>query len=71
MAGRKVFADTSALYAFVDKHDAHHAAASRLVSDLLRSGRLLLTSDYVVAEAVNLANARWWPRRGPARARPD
>ena len=58
MAGRKVFADSSALYAFVDKRDAHHAAASQLVSELLRSGRLLLTSDYVVAEAVNLANAR-------------
>jgi len=58
MAGRKVFADTSALYAFVDKRDAHHVAASQLVGEILRSGRLLVTSDYVIAEAVNLATAR-------------
>lgn len=58
MAGRDAFIDTSALYALVDKRDTHHAAARDTVGSLLRSGRLLVTSDYVVAETINLANAR-------------
>lgn len=58
MGAGRVFADTSALYAFVDSRDEHHAVASKLVGELLQAGRSLVTSDYVVAEAVNLANAR-------------
>lgn len=58
MASREVFADTSALYAFVLKNEASHQAASRIVRDLVRARRRLVVSDYVVAEAVNLANAR-------------
>jgi len=58
MANREVFADTSALYAFVDKRDSGHAAAGRIVGELVRAGRRLVVSDYVVAEAVNLANVR-------------
>ena len=58
MAAPDAFIDTSALYALIDKRDAHHAAASDTVRALLRSGRLLVTSDYVVAETINLANAR-------------
>jgi uncharacterized protein len=58
MAGHDAFVDTSVLYALVDKRDTHHAAARDTVGSLLRSGRLLVTSDYVVAETINLANAR-------------
>ncbi len=58
MASREVFVDTSALYAFVDKNDSSHQRASRVVLDLVGAGRRLVVSDYVVAEAVNLANAR-------------
>lgn len=58
MAGAEVFADTSALYAFVDRRDAHHARAAVLVAELVRAGRTLVTSDYVIAETVNLAVAR-------------
>jgi len=58
MAARDAFIDTSVLYAVVDKRDAYHAAARDTVGALLRSGRLLVTSDYVVAETINLANAR-------------
>lgn len=58
MAAREVFVDTSALYALIDKRDTHHRQAREAVTQLLRSGRRLVTTDYVVAETVNLANAR-------------
>jgi predicted nucleic acid-binding protein len=58
MAGREVFVDTSGLYALVDRKDAHHPAARTVVERQLRYGRRLLVTDYVVAETVNLANAR-------------
>lgn len=58
MASREIFVDTSGLYALVDRKDAHHPAARAVVERLLRSGRRLLATDYVVAETVNLANAR-------------
>ena len=58
MASREVFVDTSGLYALVDRKDSHHAAARAVVERLLRSGRRLVATDYVLAETVNLANAR-------------
>lgn len=58
MAAREAFADTSALYAFVDRNDAHHAAARAAVPRLVQSGRRIVTTDYVITETVNLANAR-------------
>jgi predicted nucleic acid-binding protein len=58
MASREVFVDTSGLYALVDRKDAHHLAARTAVERLIRAGRRLVASDYVVAESVNLANAR-------------
>lgn len=58
MAAREVFADTSALYALVNRHDAGHAAARAEVGRLLKTGRLLVTTDYIVVETVNLANVR-------------
>ena len=57
MALEDVFADTSALYAFVNKRDAYHAEARRIVERLLHARRQL-ASDYVVTETVNLATAR-------------
>ena len=58
MAAREVFVDTSALYALIDKRDSHHRKTGEVVVRLLRSRRRLVTTDYIVAEAVNLANAR-------------
>jgi predicted nucleic acid-binding protein len=58
MAAPDAFIDTSALYALIDKRDTHHAAARDAVGALLRSGRRMVTSDYVIAETINLANAR-------------
>jgi predicted nucleic acid-binding protein len=58
MASREIFVDTSGLYALVDRRDAHHPAARSVVERLLRAGRRFVATDYVLAEAVNLANAR-------------
>jgi predicted nucleic acid-binding protein len=58
MANREVFIDTPGLYALVDRKDAHHIVARSAVERLLRAGRRFLATDYVVAETVNLANAR-------------
>jgi uncharacterized protein len=58
MAVRDVFLDTSILYALIDRKDAHHSSAREKVGVLLRANRRLVTTDYIVAEGVNLANAR-------------
>jgi predicted nucleic acid-binding protein len=58
MAVLEVFADTSALYALVDRNDAGHAAAKREVGRLVAAKRRIVTTDYIVAETVNLGNAR-------------
>ena len=58
MAAREVFADTSALYALVDRNDAGHSAARGAVAKLLAAGVRLVATDYVLTETVNLANAR-------------
>jgi predicted nucleic acid-binding protein len=58
MVGREVFADTSALYALINRRDARHPATRTVVERLVRSGCLIVTTDYVVAETLNLANAR-------------
>src|SRR5256885_15866315 len=58
MAAREAFLDTSILYALIDRKDAHHGAAREAVERLLQNQRHLLTTDYIVTETVNLANAR-------------
>jgi uncharacterized protein len=58
MVRHEVFVDTSGLYALVDKKDAYHPAARTVVERVLRGGRRLVATDYVLAEAVNLVNAR-------------
>ena len=58
MAARDAFVDTSALYALIDRRDSHHSMMSGLVRRILESRRRLVTTDYIVCEAVNLANAR-------------
>lgn len=58
MATREVFADTSALYAFIDRNDSNHRTARDAVTRLIQAGRRIVVTDYVVTETVNLANAR-------------
>lgn len=58
MASTEVFADTSALYALIDRRDAWHERTRAAVELVVKAGRLILTTDYVVAETLNLANVR-------------
>ena len=58
MAKGDAFVDTSGLYALVDRQDAHHGAAGKAVAAIVRRGRRLVVTDYVVAETVTLAKAR-------------
>lgn len=58
MPRHEVFVDTSGLYALVDKNDGHHSTAREIVEKLVRAGRKLILTDYIIAETVNLAVAR-------------
>jgi len=58
MASAEAFADTSALYAAVDARDAYHRDTAPLVRQLAQAGRMIITTDYIVAETLNLAVAR-------------
>jgi predicted nucleic acid-binding protein len=58
MARPDVFVDTSGFYALIDKNDASHRAAREAVAKILRDGRRLLATDYVIDESVTLAKAR-------------
>lgn len=58
MARREIFADTSGLYALIDRNDGLHAAARRALDELLRNGRRLVVTDYIIDETVTLARSR-------------
>jgi predicted nucleic acid-binding protein len=58
MASHEIFVDTSGLYALIDRKDSHHMAARKVVAKLVRAGKTLVVTDYIVAETLNLANAR-------------
>jgi len=53
-----VFVDTTALYAFLDKADANHAASERRWRGLLEGNDPLMTSNYVLVEAFALVQHR-------------
>jgi predicted nucleic acid-binding protein len=58
MASHEIFVDTSGLYALIERKDSHHLAARKAVEKLVRVGRALVVTDYIVTETLNLANAR-------------
>jgi predicted nucleic acid-binding protein len=58
MARTDVFVDTSGLHALVNRQDAHHPAAREAVATIVRSGRRLVVTEYVVSETVTLAKVR-------------
>lgn len=53
-----VFVDTSAFLALVDRDDDHHGRAKRYLRDLSRKRFSLVTSSYVVDEALTLIRYR-------------
>lgn len=55
-----VFADTSALYALLDRDDAEHRRAAEVFPALLDNERLV-THNYVVVELMALAQRRLQP----------
>ena len=58
MENSKIFADTSAFYALLDRSDKHHKEASALWPDLLDINITLLTTNYVVSETIALLQNR-------------
>jgi len=58
MASREIFVDTSGMYALVDRKDSHHPVARAVLERGIRAGLRLVATDYIVAEAINLAKAR-------------
>lgn len=55
MASSPIFIDTSAWYAYVDKSDADHTAAVKLVKNL---DRPLITSNYIFDEILTLSKVK-------------
>ncbi len=53
-----VFADTSALYALLDRSDANHQGARRAWTDLLERDEPVATTSYVLVETYALLQRR-------------
>ena len=54
----KIYIDTSAFYALIDRSDRCHEAAKALWPSLLNGQTRLLTSSYVVSETMDLLQCR-------------
>jgi predicted nucleic acid-binding protein len=54
----RAFVDTSGWYALIDRRDPSHYELAALTARLVKAGRRLVTTDYVVDEACTLAKAR-------------
>lgn len=53
-----IFLDTSAIYALADRDDDQHEAAVASFEAALKSGRSIVTSNYVVVESAALLHRR-------------
>jgi predicted nucleic acid-binding protein len=58
MAIEKIFIDTSAFYALMDRSDSYHHSASKLWAHFLDRGDYLKTSNYVTVETLALLQNR-------------
>jgi predicted nucleic acid-binding protein len=54
----KIYIDTSAFYALIDRSDHHHESAKTLWPSLLNGQTTLVTSNYVVSETMELLQRR-------------
>ena len=57
-SNNKIYVDTSAFYALIDRSDRYHNHASNLWPDLLNDDVTLITSNYVVWETMSLLQKR-------------
>ena len=57
-ANNKIYVDTSAFYALIDRSDRYHSRASALWPALLDDDIALITSNYVVWETLGLLQKR-------------
>ena len=53
-----IFVDTSAFLAIENRRDAHHAEALRFRDTCLKTGGILITSDYVLDESYTIIRLR-------------
>jgi hypothetical protein len=58
MMPRRVFVDTSAWFAIVDRSEARHTLAASLYAQLLGSSIILVTTSLILAETYNLLSRR-------------
>jgi predicted nucleic acid-binding protein len=58
LSNSKIYVDTSAFYALIDRSDRYHSQASALWPDLLDGDISLITSNYVVWETLGLLQKR-------------
>ena len=58
MSGQRILIDTGAIYAFVTRTDAHHAAAVGFVRSWLDAKGSFVLGDFVFAETMTLLKAR-------------
>ncbi len=58
MTIEKVFIDTSAFYALMDRSDSYHQSASKLWAHFLDKGYHLKTSNYITVETLALMQNR-------------
>jgi uncharacterized protein len=54
----RIFIDTSAIYALLDRDDVEHKKAKKIWIDLLHSENILITSNYVLVESFALLQNR-------------
>jgi predicted nucleic acid-binding protein len=57
-AAKSVFADTSFFFALAAKRDHAHEQATAVYARLVKGGRRLLTTDYVIDETMTLVKLR-------------
>lgn len=54
----RIFIDTSAFYALLDRDDAHHPMAKKAWTELLKAAHTLVTSNYILVETFALLQNR-------------
>ena len=54
----RIFVDTSAFYALLDRDDTNHAKAKRAWGEIIQLDNALITSNYVLVEAFALVQSR-------------